>query len=667
MMINFIKNLFTKQSGQVTVQKDWASKWRKGIESNLLQLNGKMTQPMRQSYVVNRCVNIISDTAPKAPLNFYRGVNEIEANHPLRRLFMKPSKHMSFYELISLTTMFYILYGESFWYLNESAGQASGISKLPAEIIVIDPRGLKEVLNPDRTLKGWLYNNKIALTTDEVIHFKSNNPYNPYRGLAKLDSVEFELKSDFKAAEFQEKFFENGAIPGFVLTTDKEDNTPEKDLKKMGQQFDNMHKGVSKSNKTAVLRGGMDFKVVGLTQREMSFIESRVMTRDIILETFGVPKAIFGATENVNRATAEVQEKVFWELTIQPLLLRIQAKLNAELMYFIDSSIEIKFDFTKIPVLQNLYKEDVESVWKLIQVGFSRNELNKRFDLGFLEDSEYGDDKYVMANLLKVGEDYTMQPVTDDTKSIKIIDKAETLSLVKNTKLARNTRTLKIFNRYHSGVEKQFKKKIYNYFEMQKRSVLKNLNTEQKSESYNDLYSRISGVWDNEDKVLVRAITPIMKQAVETGQEFAVDTLGIDRDIIFNEGLLLKRMNKITKINVTVWNQIKMNLHEGIGAGETINDIAERIKHVYSMAKKRATLIARTEVTSAMGEATLAEYKENNIGRIEWLSAGDSNVRDKHATNASVGPLPIGSIFPSGESYPGENSPGCRCCLSPVI
>jgi len=211
------------------------------------------------------------------------------------------------------------------------------------------------------------------------------------------------------------------------------------------------------------------------------------------------------------------------------------------------------------------------------------------------------------------------------------------------------------------------KKKLYNYFEMQKRAVLRNLTKTAKAEDYNDVYSRVNDMWDKENKELVKAITPVMKTVIENGQEFGLEAMGVDRDIVLNQGLILQKMNKLSGINDTIWNQIKMNIHEGVREGETIDDIANRIKDVYSLAKKRATTIARTEVTSGMNEAALEEYKENGVPQVEWLTAGDGDVRDEHVANAAVGPLPVGSTFPSGETYPGESSVNCRCSLSPYI
>lgn len=647
--------------------------WKKGNELNLLQSGGEITKPMQQSYIVYSCVNIISDTAPKAPLSFYRGLEKLGPSDPLNRLFARPSVNGSYYELMSKTSMFYALYGEAFWYINESAGQATGLSKIPAEMIVIDPRGMKEVLDSSKELIGWLFDNRVSLTLEEVIHFKSNNPYNSYRGLSPLDAVKFELKSDYSASQYNYAFFENGSTVPFVITTHPDDNMPDKELLRTARQWENHHKGVSKAHKVAVLRGGMDVKTLGLNQKEMAFIESREMNRDIILETFRVPKTIFGADSKIDsRANSEIQEKIFWEMAVQPFLLRVQSKLNAEFLYHIDSTITAKFDFTKIPSLQNIYKEDVDSYWRLIQAGISRNEANERFDLGFPYDEEHGDEKRYMMNLIEVDEDRFENTETppkemSDTE-LKDINKTK-----------RQARYRKMFLRYHLPLERKLKKKIYDFFEMQKNQVLKTIYKGYKPpvDKDNDepikltkadetsIYAGIDLILENENKILIKQTAPIIKQSIETGQSFALEVLGIDRDVIFNEGLLLKKMKRIPAVNDTVWNQLKSTIHSGIELGETIDNIADRIKDVYGKAKKRSILIARTEVTSSINEATLLEYQQNGVPKVEWLSAGDEEVRPEHKSNASVGPLPVGSTFPSGETYP--NAPNCRCCISPVI
>ena len=68
-----------------------------------------------------------------------------------------------------------------------------------------------------------------------------------------------------------------------------------------------------------------------------------------------------------------------------------------------------------------------------------------------------------------------------------------------------------------------------------------------------------------------------------------------------------------------------------------------------------------------MGKATLMEYQENGVPKVEWLTAGDADVREEHALNAAQGPIPVGTAFANGEHYPGESSVHCRCALAPVV
>lgn len=658
-MITLIKSIW---SNLFTHNKSWDSEWLAGKSANSLALGSEsVNNAMSQSYIIYRCVKIIAETSPKAPIKLLYGDDELQPENPIYNLFQSPFENTTYYDLISQTAMFYALYGEAYWFMNKSIGQSLGISKIPAEIIVLDPRAMKPVFNDNKTLKGWLFNNKIALELEEVVQFKSNNPYNPYRGLSPLDSVKFEINTDYKASQFQLKFFENGAIPGTVLTTDPEDTSTDSQLRKIAKMWDKNHKSVSKSSKTAVLRGGVKIDPIGLSQREMSFIESRIMTRDIILNTLGVPKAVFGATENINRATAEVHDKVFWETTIQPLLLRMQYKINTDILKFIGPGYTCQFDFTKIQALQNLYSEDVTSAHTLFSMGFSRNELNKRFDLGFDKDDENGDDKYITMSLQNLNEDFSFD------KDMKIINTPEIKEVTQNTKINKNANQ-KRFLRYHKRLEKPFKKKIDSHFYMQKNKVLKYLTQSNKADeeiTYEMLYGRINNLWENEDRVLEKNIKPLFQNVVESGQKYALTSIGVDRDVVLNNGLVLDKINKITGINNTVWKQIRKNLNEGINNSETIEQIADRIKNVYSMAKKRSITIARTEVTSSMAEATMQEYSANGIGMIEWLTAGDENVRETHINNGSIGPLPIGSTFPSGETFP--SAVNCRCCISAVI
>jgi len=655
------------------IPKDYNSQWLKNQEQYLItNKGGPLQEPAKNSYIVNKCVNIISQNFPAAPLVIYSAnTNDpLPPTSPEYDIFRRPNENMSSYDLWSATSLFFTLYGEAFWYFVESVGQRMGTRRAPAEIIVLDPRIMEIDLNADNTIRAWIYKGKepLELKKDDIIQFKNNNPYNPYRGLSSLDAISIDANTDYKASQYQEVFFRNGAVPSVILKTPEEDDTSIEELRKIARMWDQKHAGAVKAHKTAVLRGGMSFDTIGLSQQEMDFIDSRQFTRDVILSVFGVPKVMAGFTEGINRATAETQIRIFWQETMKPQLLRVQAKLNADFFPRFYPGRYCRFDFRKVDELQKEFADDVKAAKDLFQMGFSRNELNERFDLGFEEDLELGNDKYVPLNLVPASVDIyedgarsdndvqTLEPGQAE-RSFKPVKKE-----VKQSEPVEG-RTLELFNRKHGQLEKQLAKKVKGFFFNQRSKVLKLINEEKAVEDNPVELQELINIQSEEDERFIKAMTPYVANIVEEGQNMAYNALGVDREVILNRSVIATRMGVFKTVNDTVFKQLRKEIFDGINNGESIQDIIKRIKSTYNKVNSRATIIARTEVTSALNLSQMTIYEEEGVRYKKWLTAKDERVRDSHRSNSRQGPIPITASFGNGEKYPGQASVNCRCTL----
>jgi HK97 family phage portal protein len=669
-MFQYIKSLFSRQPFNSISYKDWSEEWLKINEKNMLALNdqGLITRPAEKSYLVYKCVQIISQNTPQAPLLFLQNGDPVPETHPMMMLFNKPNPYSSKFDFMSTSAMYFALYGTTPWFINKSVRQVTTGKGYPGEIWVLNPTGLKPVVDQQsKELMGWTYGSgskQVTFDRDEIIIIKNSNPYDPYVGLSPLDAVFTEIQTDLSSSKYQERFFKNGAVPGFVLEVDKDDPSTPDELKKLGRQWDMRHKGEKNAHRTAVLRGGMKMHVMGLSQQEMSYIESRQATRDIILSTFGVPKTLAGFTDGeINRAVADTQKRIFWQETIKPVLLRMQDKINSEILSFSgEIGLKAQFDFTKVQELQREYSDDVEASFRLFQMGFSRNELNTRFNLGFKKDDDSGDNKYVPLNLVDVDSDpYTdqgLQGASIDSQTTKRTD-------AKSIEKASASRAEAMRRRYlavQSSQEKLFLPKIRKFFFQQRSKVLKLLYQEKIDRIEGaEILSRIDIV-DEENRRIVADITPVMTDTILAGQKMAAENLGdAERDVILAKEVLISKMSRIKTINNTVYNQMKKQIGEGVSNGETLGDIADRIKRVYNMANTRATVIARTETASAISEASMIEYRNSGVPRKQWLTASDDRVRPSCQAAAADGPIPINSPFSNGLKHPDE--PNCRCCI----
>lgn len=137
----------------------------------------------------------------------------------------------------------------------------------------------------------------------------------------------------------------------------------------------------------------------------------------------------------------------------------------------------------------------------------------------------------------------------------------------------------------------------------------------------------------------------------------------------------IKWSKQVTK---TTENRIKRTLIKGYKAGDSIFDIANRIKKNEGFSFSRAEKIARTEIFSAGNYIDYLSFNQNpDIVGYKWHSMEDKRVRPTH-TIANGQFRKKGEPFNIGGSkllYPGDNSLGaaakevicCRCYLDPVF
>jgi len=601
-MIDFYN--FYKEVGNN--KKDWSSAWLRMKEKNILNSGGtRITEPARQSYLVQKCVNIISQNAPQAPLEFFmispsnpREPQKLPMTAPINQLFNNPNENMSRYDFIAATSAYMTLYGEAFWYLVQSVGQSIGTSKLPAEIWVLDPRMMKEVVDEKSgRLLGWLFNNEVSLTKDEVLIFKNINPYNQFRGLSPLDAVAIEISADVKAGEYQEKFFENGSVPSMVLETGENDNSTVAELRKIKRLWEQQHQGSKNASKMGVLRGGMTLKPIGLSQMEMDFINSRQMTRDIILSIFGVPKTIAGFTEELNRATSEVQKRLFWQETVKPQLIRISTTLTNKFIYKLDVNMVAAFDFLQIDELQRNFEDEVNVASKLWMMGFARNELNDRFALGFDQDMEHGDDKFVPLNMLNLTDD-TFQPtqVAEPRETVQINTSIEP-DKKKQESDQRQAKIDEILDRNKKNYEKLLTGRIKKFFFSQRLDLLKRLDD-----------NGIEGFDIKNDK-FVKILLPIFTETYKGAAQVVFNILKKEGEPEVDTKLIFKYVDKTKAFNDKMKEKVILQIKEG----GTLDEIKARVKKLYNYIDKKLVIISKNEISDLVDEVVKNEFETQGV------------------------------------------------------
>lgn len=144
----------------------------------------------------------------------------------------------------------------------------------------------------------------------------------------------------------------------------------------------------------------------------------------------------------------------------------------------------------------------------------------------------------------------------------------------------------------------------------------------------------------------------VMEYAIEEFRDRAADWAAA------NGAKLISGISNTTRTFVN--NQIS----QGIRNGDSVGQVADRLKSAYTFSQSRAQTIANTETARADVEGNMGSYREADVQKKRWiLGAGACEICE---ANAAQGAINFDDDFQSGDSAP-PSHPNCRCDILPVL
>lgn len=235
---------------------------------------------------------------------------------------------------------------------------AEGFSDIPLSMWVVRPDRIEPVPGENTFLAGYIYTapdgEQVPLKPHEVLNIMRPNPLDPYRGLGAVQATLMDIQSGRAAAEWNRNFFRNGAMPGGVIEVPSE--LGDTQFNNLIMRWRESHKGVSRAHRVGVLEAGAKFTPITYSIKDMQMTEIRGMTRDVVMEAFGISRHMLGITEDVNRASAAAGEYMFSKYIDRPRAVRWREMANNfYLPLFGKTARDLEFDF------ENLVPEDTEA------------------------------------------------------------------------------------------------------------------------------------------------------------------------------------------------------------------------------------------------------------------------------------------------------------------
>jgi len=434
----------------------------------LLNSSATVKKPYKQSVWVYSCINTIAENMSRVPFLLRKDEGDVEPgiveSGPLYELFQNPNPMMTQEELLRSTVGYYCLRGEAFWIMEGR----ENVTELPKEIWTFDPIRFEPVQDKKTGfLIGWKYRGlkDVYFSTNEVIQFKTFNPYDDFRGLSPLEAGQLSVDQEYHASVYNKASLRMELLLGGFISVP--DELSDDSFKRLVDQFESRHKGSNRAHKIAVVEGGGKFTPARMTQKDMDFMEGKRATREEIMAIYKVNEVVLGIYKDIKSYEGiKSAHKAYWEECLMPKLLYIENVLWSRFFSKLGQRrgkgrVWGKFDLANVGPLQVNYSEKIETAGKMFTMGWPINMINRRLELG-MEDVPWGNEWWVPGGFL---------PVTALVSSSKNSNQnADSSQNNPPTKLVSDLLVMKKF--YCEAAESDFKNKFKKVlFEHRKRCI----------------------------------------------------------------------------------------------------------------------------------------------------------------------------------------------------
>lgn len=282
---------------------------------------------------VYRCVNLLSDSVAVLPLRYMRmrdGRFVIDGSSRLNYLLnVQPDAAMSAYDFWRQAIQQLLLEGNAYIVPVYSAANIGEVDRL-----VLCSRGTvsHDVYNNVYTVNDTLNGVAGQYPEERIIHLKGMS-LDGKRGLSVLQYAR--LTMDIATAGDREtlnRFATGGNIRGMVTNDTSVRGFGEYSDKELDKLADDIQRQINNSERIFAMPGQAKFTQFSLSSTDMQFLESRKFSVREICRFFGVhPSFVFDDTSN-NYKSAENAYKDFLNVTLNPLLRKIECELLRKLV-----------------------------------------------------------------------------------------------------------------------------------------------------------------------------------------------------------------------------------------------------------------------------------------------------------------------------------------------
>jgi len=326
--------------------------------------------------VVYRAVRLVAESAASLPLTPVSGEGQ-----DLLSLLARPNLRETGTQLLETLYADLMLAGTAYLEAVSIEGRVVGLQTLRPERVQV-------LTGADGWPAAYVYtvggrSRRFDLSEGAVSPILALTLFHPgddHRGLAPIEAAAAALDIHNAAGAWNKALLDNAARPSGALFFAGA-SLSEAQFDRLKGELEANYQGAGNAGRPLLLEGGLDWKPLALSPRDMDFVEAKNAAAREIALAFGVPPLLLGLPGDSTHANYAEANRALYRQTLIPLARRT-AQAIANWLEPAFGTVELEPDLDRIEALAS----ERESLWRRVQAADFLSRDEKREAVGYLPD-----------------------------------------------------------------------------------------------------------------------------------------------------------------------------------------------------------------------------------------------------------------------------------------
>ena len=319
-----------------------------------------------------RAVRMIAEAAASLPWLVYEGAREAH-DHPLLGLLASPNPGQPGREFAEQLYGFLLVAGNAYVEKVEIDGT-------PRELHALRPDRMKAIASANGWAEAYEYSvngQSVRLPRASLLHLRLFNPLNDHYGLSPFEAAARAVDTHNAASAWNKAMLDNSARPsGALVYAAGEGQLTVEQFERLKAELEQSYQGSANAGRPMVLEGGLDWKQMGYSPKDMEFTETKNAAAREIALAFGVPPMLLGIPGDNTFANFMEANRSFWRQTVLPMASRMAEALTG---FLGQGRFRLAHDLDQVEALA----ADREALWARLGKADFLSDEEKRAAVGY--------------------------------------------------------------------------------------------------------------------------------------------------------------------------------------------------------------------------------------------------------------------------------------------